>query len=178
MAFDHGASYGMAFMVNGTLQRYEQNNLKKEDSLKEFYNAVTGRVIYWQPDVIVIEKINVAGTTFGGNNVVRLAELRAIIKLVCEERGIKCVEVNPTTMKKYITGYGKATKREVAEVLGATYGIDADEICKPEYYVKGDKKGQVKKYIAEASDAIALAHYVYETEYMKDFPRKKFYEIR
>lgn len=170
----NGTNSGMAIIENGSLIATEDFNIEKASNLKRMYQMVRSRLIYWKPDIVAIEKVNVAGSAFGGNNVVKLAEIRAMIKLACLDFDIPFIEVSPPTLKKAITGYGKASKREVAEVLASIYNLDADDICKPIYYKRDNR---IKTYVAEQSDAIALAHYVYEKKYAKDYPKRKFVEV-
>ena len=113
----------------------------------------------YKPDVLVVEKVNVAGSKFGGTNIVKLAQLQGIVLLLADMFKCKVVEVNPMSMKKVITGNGKAEKREVAECIAKRWGLNPNHICVPVYY---KKKDGIKNYLADESDAIALGTYYLE----------------
>ena len=113
----------------------------------------------YKPDVLVVEKVNVAGSKFGGTNIVKLAQLQAIVLLLADTFNCEVIEVNPMSMKKVITGNGKAEKREVAECIAKRWSLNPNHICVPVYY---KKKDGVKTYLADESDAIALGTYYLE----------------
>lgn len=77
----NGTNSGMAIIENGSLIVTEDFNIEKASNIKRMYQMVRSRLIYWKPDIVAIEKVNVAGSAFGGNNVVKLAEIRAMSTL-------------------------------------------------------------------------------------------------
>lgn len=66
--------------------------------------------------------------------------------------------INPMSMKKAITGHGKADKRFVMECLINKYNIPEEMIFEAIYYKKNPT--EVKEYIYDKSDACALALYI------------------
>ena len=64
--------------------------------------------------------------------------------------------------KKYITGNGRAEKREVAEVVADFCGLNPNHICVPVHF---KRKDGIKTYLADESDAIALG--IYATKGLK-----------
>ena len=60
------------------------------------------------------------------------------------------------SMKKSITGNGKAEKREVAECVAKQWSLNPNHICEPIFY---KRKEGIKHYLADESDAIALGTY-------------------
>ena len=156
---DHGTRSGYSVFKD---EKYIESGIVTLDSVtslrkahKEFFLIFS----MYKPDVLVVEKVNVAGSKFGGTNIVKLAQLQAIVLLLADTFNCKVIEVNPMSMKKVITGNGKAEKREVAECIAKRWGLNPNHICVPVYY---KKKDGVKTYLADESDAIALGTYYLE----------------
>ena len=159
LSVDHGTRSGYSIFRDG---KYIESGIVTLDSVtslrkahKEFFLIFS----IYKPDVLVVEKVNVAGSKFGGTNIVKLAQLQAIVLLLADTFNCKVIEVNPMSMKKVITGNGKAEKREVAECIAKRWGLNPNHICVPVYY---KKKDGVKTYLADESDAIALGTYYLE----------------
>ena len=159
LSVDHGTRSGYSIFRDG---KYIESGIVTLDSVtslrkahKEFFLIFS----MYKPDVLVVEKVNVAGSKFGGTNIVKLAQLQAIVLLLADMFKCEVKEVNPMSMKKVITGNGKAEKREVAECIAKRWGLNPNHICVPVYY---KKKDGVKTYLADESDAIALGTYYLE----------------
>ena len=159
LSVDHGTRSGYSIFRDG---KYIESGIVTLDSVtslrkahKEFFLIFS----MYKPDVLVVEKVNVAGSKFGGTNIVKLAQLQAIVLLLADTFNCKVIEVNPMSMKKVITGNGKAEKREVAECIAKRWSLNPNHICVPVYY---KKKDGVKTYLADESDAIALRTYYLE----------------
>ena len=159
LSVDHGTRSGYSIFRD---DKYIESGIVTLDSVtslrkahKEFFLIFS----MYKPDVLVVEKVNVAGSKFGGTNIVKLAQLQAIVLLLADTFNCKVVEVNPMSMKKVITGNGKAEKREVAECVAKRWSLNPNHICVPVYY---KKKDGVKTYLADKSDAIALGTYYLE----------------
>ena len=159
LSVDHGTRSGYSVFKD---EKYIESGIVTLDSVtslrkahKEFFLIFS----MYKPDVLVVEKVNVAGSKFGGTNIVKLAQLQAIVLLLADTFNCKVIEVNPMSMKKVITGNGKAEKREVAECIAKRWGLNPNHICVPVYY---KKKDGVKTYLADESDAIALGTYYLE----------------
>ena len=159
LSVDHGTRSGYSIFRD---DKYIESGIVTLDSVtslrkahKEFFLIFS----MYKPDVLVVEKVNVAGSKFGGTNIVKLAQLQAIVLLLADTFNCKVIEVNPMSMKKVITGNGKAEKREVAECIAKRWSLNPNHICVPVYY---KKKDGVKTYLADESDAIALGTYFLE----------------
>lgn len=159
LSVDHGTRSGYSIFRD---DKYIESGIVTLDSVtslrkahKEFFLIFS----MYKPDVLVVEKVNVAGSKFGGTNIVKLAQLQAIVLLLADTFNCKVIEVNPMSMKKVITGNGKAEKREVAECIAKRWSLNPNHICVPVYY---KKKDGVKTYLADESDAIALGTYYLE----------------
>lgn len=73
-----------------------------------------------------------------------LAALRLMIRHRMWRLAVPVAVITPTALKNFTTGYGKATKQQMAAVVGSRYGIDWDKVK-----VKDGRYDQV--------DALALA---------------------
>lgn len=159
LAIDHGTRTGFSYFVNNTYVDSGVIKLNKITELREaqiqFYELFSLRT----PNIVVLEKINVSGSKFGGDNVIKLAQLQAIIIAIAQTFNCKIIYVNPSSMKKYIAGNGKAEKHEVAQIVADKWQLNPKHICVPTYY---KRKEGIKSYEADESDAIALGTYAME----------------
>lgn len=153
LSIDHGTTSGYAIYEHTdkevTLKDsgfvYFKSNTKYNNILATFRELVS-RV---DPHIIVIEKINLSGVKFNANAILRLCEIRAMIKLIADESDIFIVEVNPMSMKKFITGSGRGTKYDVAKSVCMMFDKNYDEI----------PKIRTKNPLYDECDAIALGYY-------------------
>lgn len=93
-----------------------QTDKKKSDSqrLKEIYNDLDFLIKKYEPDCASVE------TLFFFKNqktVMPVSEARGVILLALEQNNIKVNEYTPIEVKQTITGYGRASKLEVAQML-------------------------------------------------------------
>jgi crossover junction endodeoxyribonuclease RuvC len=107
-----------------------------------------------RPEVVAIEAPK---DNQGFQSHQRQCELIGTIKRLLVELGIPFIEIPPNTMKKVITGNGWATKEEVARVISDKFNIPFEDLIIVNYYKQGIKKGQIKSYMADGSDALGLA---------------------
>ena len=162
LAIDHGTRSGFSYFVNNKYTYSGVILLKDIKELREAQKSFYELFQIYKPEIVVLEKINVAGTKFGGDNVIKLAQLQAIIIAIAQNYNCKIIYVNPTSMKKHITGNGRAEKREVAEVVADFCGLNPNHICVPVHF---KRKDGIKTYLADESDAIALG--IYATKGLK-----------
>jgi len=90
----------------------------------------------FKPDAIAVEEL------FWGTNqktAVTVAQGRAAIILAGEEQGIPMFEYTPLQVKKAVSGYGRATKKQVMEMVRRL--LNMEQIPKPD----------------DAADALAIA---------------------
>ena len=97
----------------------------------------TGELIrLFMPDAVSVEEL------FFNNNIttgIAVAHGRGAILLACERSGVPIFEYTPLQVKQAVTGYGKAEKRQVMDMVKRICGLKA--IPKPD----------------DAADAVALA---------------------
>lgn len=71
------------------------------------------------PDLVVYEKPHFRGydSTLSGVGLISL------IQMICYETGTQCTGVHTATLKKFATGYGKATKTEMTTMANRVEGL-------------------------------------------------------
>lgn len=79
-----------------------------------------------------------------------LAALRLMIRHRLWRSGIPFAIVTPTSLKAFTTGYGKATKQQMAAVMGSRFAVDWDKVL-----VKDGRYDQVD---AHALAAMGYSH--------------------
>ena len=104
--------------------------------LNRIYSDITELLQLFPSDAVSIEEL------FFTNNIttgIPVAHGRGVILLACEHAGIPIFEYTPLQVKQAVTGYGKAEKKQVMEMV--------KRICKLNAVPKPD----------DAADAVALA---------------------
>jgi crossover junction endodeoxyribonuclease RuvC len=51
-------------------------------------------------------------------------KLSSVVETICQERGIGFVQYAPATVKKALTGNGRATKEQVQRAVRSAFGFD------------------------------------------------------
>ena len=88
--------------------------------LGEIYNNMTELMALAKPDAVAIEEL------FFGNNVttgIKVAQARGVILLAGYRQNIPIVPVTPLQVKQQMTGYGRAGKKQVIEMVKRLMGI-------------------------------------------------------
>ncbi len=91
----------------------------------------------YEPRRMVIEALFFAKST---TTALKVAEARGVILMTAAERGVEVVEVKPNEVKLALTGYGRAEKRQMQEMVKTVF--DLKEVPKPD----------------DAADALAVAY--------------------
>ena len=89
--------------------------------LLEIYNDMTSIIETYKPDICAIEKL-----FFFRNytTVMPVAHARGVILTVLEKYNIPIYEYTPIEVKQVLTGYGRATKKEVEQMVKLSLGIE------------------------------------------------------
>jgi len=98
-----------------------------DERLEDIYNGLTEIVKSTKPDAYSVEKL------FFTKNVttaMTVAEARGVALLVARQNGIPIAEYTPPQIKQTITGYGKADKKQVQEMVRLQLGLK--EVPKPD----------------------------------------------
>jgi len=91
------------------------------ERLNEIYNDIKTIIEKYQPDVCAIEKL-----FFFRNytTVMPVAHARGVILLALEQNKIPVFEYTPIEVKQTLTGYGRATKKEVEQMVKIALNTD------------------------------------------------------
>lgn len=95
---------------------------KKESArLLEIWEDMNTIVDKYKPDVCAIEKL-----FFFRNQttVMPVAHARGVILTVLEKYGVPIFEYTPMEVKQVLTGYGRADKKEVEQMVKIALGVD------------------------------------------------------
>lgn len=150
LAIDPGTRHmGVAFLANSKLLYYGVKNIKSarsaSDTLRQGRHLITRLIREMGPGLLAIEK-----TFFGKSpNAVALNRVSAEIKTVAKREHVPVIGYAPSSVKKFITGFGHATKKEVAKAI---------VLWHPELrvYLTQDRAWK-ERYHQNMFDAVALA---------------------
>lgn len=95
--------------------------------LVELFDAMKELVEELCPDVAAVEKLFFVQNITTGMDV---SQARGVILLVLEQAGVPIAEYTPLQIKMAITGYGKAKKADVQEMVRLQLGLS--EVPKPD----------------------------------------------
>jgi len=89
--------------------------------LKQIHSDVTELIEAFRPDAIAVEEIffNTNQTTG-----ISVAQGRGVILLAGEQKGVPLFEYTPLQVKQTVTGYGRAEKRQVMEMVRRLLGLN------------------------------------------------------
>jgi len=117
-------------------------SLLKERRLDFIFEEVQRLIIKFKPDVFVFEKV------FFSNNaktVIAVGQAQGVMLLAASKTKVHVEEYAPGTIKKMITGSGRANKKEVQEHIRKILGAR----------VKSEK--HKKTHFDDSADALAIA---------------------
>ena len=149
LAIDPGTrAMGVALLQDYKLIYHGVLTIKRgkspHETLAEGRKTILRLIADYKPDVMAVEK-----TFFANNrNSAILNVFADEIKAIGKRKGLEVYGFAPSTVKKFITGNGRATKLEVAKVVIAQY---------PELkvYLNQDRKWK-EEYHLNMFDAVAL----------------------
>ena len=107
-----------------------------EDRLSVIYNDMLEIIDKYKPDELAIEKLYFNTNT---TTAIDVAQARGVIVLAAYQKGVKVNQYTPLQVKQAITGYGRAEKHQVMEMVKSFLNLKA--IPKPD----------------DTADALALA---------------------
>jgi crossover junction endodeoxyribonuclease RuvC len=110
--------------------------LSFSERMREVANGVLGLISSYSPDVIAIEEVYFSKNQ---KTVLHVAEIRGMLLYLAVSNHIPVEEYNPLRIKVAMTGYGKATKDQVIQMI--------ERLVKPEKTITHD----------DEYDAIAVA---------------------
>ena len=106
------------------------------ERLKRIYTEMTSYLIKYDPDAVAIEEL-----FFNSNQktAINVAQARGVILVAVANANIPICEYTPLQVKQSVTGYGRADKKQVQQMVKTLLGLNA--IPKPD----------------DAADALAIA---------------------
>jgi crossover junction endodeoxyribonuclease RuvC len=90
--------------------------------LAKIFAEVDEVVTRFQPDALAIEE---AFYSVNVNVALKLGQVRGIMLLLAEQRGLAIAEYAPRLIKKTVVGYGNAEKQQVGEMVRILLGMKA-----------------------------------------------------
>lgn len=107
------------FLHSGSIQT--KKGERESARLLEIFNDMNYIVEKYRPDVCAIEKL-----FFFRNQttVMPVAHARGVILTVLEKFGVPIFEYTPMEVKQILTGYGRADKKEVEQMVKIALGTD------------------------------------------------------
>lgn len=98
-----------------------------DERLEEIFDGLTSIIAHTKPDSFAIEKL------FFTRNIttaMSVAEARGVASLVARKAQLPIAEYTPMQIKQTLTGYGKADKKQVQEMVRLQLGLK--EVPKPD----------------------------------------------
>ena len=125
--------FGVVDVVNGKMTWVYHGCLQTKASsdfsfrLQQVRDAVAKTLEHFKPDVVAIEQL------FFQNNAktaINVGMARGVIVLAIADTGVPMIELTPNQIKQGLTGYGKADKKQMQEMVRLTLNLDT--IPKPD----------------------------------------------
>lgn len=88
--------------------------------LAKIFSEVDAIVARLRPDALAIEE---AFYSINVNVAMKLGQVRGVMLLLAEQRGLAIAEYAPRLIKKTVVGYGNAEKQQVAEMVRILLGL-------------------------------------------------------
>ena len=126
---------GKSVLVDGGVIR---TPVHEDDAVRllTIYEELTGIITNTQPQIMSVEKLFFARNV---TTAMTVAQARGVVLLCGKQAGLEIYEYTPMQIKQAITGYGKADKKQMQEMVRVLLGLA--EVPKPD----------------DAADAIAAA---------------------
>lgn len=97
------------------------------DRLEEIYNSLTEIIRDTKPEIMAIEKLFFAQNV---TTAMSVSHARGVAMLTGKQASLRIEEYTPLQIKQTITGYGKATKKQVQEMVRIQ--LNLKEVPKPD----------------------------------------------
>ncbi|MDP2631640.1 MAG: crossover junction endodeoxyribonuclease RuvC [Candidatus Uhrbacteria bacterium] len=94
--------------------------IQHADRLLEIASDLRSIIEKHNPSILVIEELFFAKST---TTALKVAEVRGVVIVEARRAGLEIVEVKPNEVKMALTGYGKADKRQMQEMVKTVFGF-------------------------------------------------------
>jgi len=98
-----------------------------DERLEDIYDSLTDIIAETKPDVMSIEKLFFAQNV---TTAMTVSQARGVAMLAGRKGGLTIAEYTPLQIKQTLTGYGKADKKQVQEMVRLQLGLS--EVPKPD----------------------------------------------
>lgn len=129
------------YITSGSIKLSQKNLLHIR--LKKLYDALVAIIREYKPQEIVVERIFFAK---GVKTALSLGQARGVVLLTAASAGLNVFEYGALEVKKAITGYGKAEKRQVYDMVIRILNLKSDPETRSGLHLTED-----------SADALALA---------------------
>lgn len=97
------------------------------DRLEEIYQGLTDIIAETKPEVMAIEKLFFAQNV---TTAMSVSHARGVAMLTGKQANLKIEEYTPLQIKQTMTGYGRATKKQIQEMVRLQLGLK--DVPKPD----------------------------------------------
>jgi len=103
--------------------------VKEDDAvrLQTIYDELTDIIISSKPEIMSVEKLFFARNV---TTAMTVAQARGVVLLCGMQAGLKIYEYTPMQIKMAVTGYGKADKKQIQEMVRVILGLP--DVPKPD----------------------------------------------
>lgn len=125
--------FGVVEVNKGKLQLVDggviRTPVKEDDAvrLQTIYEELTGIIADTKPDEMSVEKLFFAQNV---TTAMTVAQARGVVLLAGMQAGIKIAEYTPLQIKQALTGYGRADKKQIQEMVRVI--LNLKEVPKPD----------------------------------------------
>jgi crossover junction endodeoxyribonuclease RuvC len=98
-----------------------------EDRLEIIYNETVRIIEEYRPEAMAVEELffnNNAKTAFA------VGQARGVVLLAAKQKGVSFYEYTPLEVKQALTGYGRADKKQIQQMVKSFLGLS--EVPKPD----------------------------------------------
>lgn len=96
-----------------------------EHRLEDLYNGMVSLLRTYKPDAMAVEKLFFARNV---STAMGVGEARGVILLSAQQAGVAVFGYTPMQVKQQITGYGKAEKKQIKEMVKKILFLDTEHI--------------------------------------------------
>lgn len=109
----------LSLLASGSIQT--SKSTKDEERLLEIFEDLSTIVEQYKPNCASIEKLYFFKNQ---KTIIPVAEARGTILTVLQKYNIPIFEYTPLEVKQVLTGYGRATKKEVENMVKLSLGVE------------------------------------------------------
>lgn len=125
--------FGVIDYLNGKAKLIDAGVIKTpahtphDERLEDIFDSLTTIISETKPDIMSIEKLFFAQNV---TTAMTVAQARGVAMLAGRKGGTVIAEYTPLQIKQTVTGYGKADKKQVQEMVRIQLGLE--EVPKPD----------------------------------------------